>query len=228
MYEEGGTLFIKIQHNTFFNVYTKLDLTVYLPKDNMLDAKIDCTSADIDIKDMNFGDLKVMRTSGELSITGCTAASFETDASSGDTRIESSALGSMRLTCRSGDISVSATSGPIYVRATSGNIVLYDVGEAVDLGCTSGEVLIDVATSKVPPITAGLTSGDIRIFMPADAAFDFSAGTTSGDISSDIGISVSGSSLQKFVGEEITGTCNGGGEPVSVSVTSGDISIIAK
>lgn len=229
VYEEGGTLFVKVESNMFlFSMFNDFNLTVYLPKENMLRASVNCTSGDIDITRMQFRELAVWRTSGNLAIKDCTADKFETDASSGDTRIESSALASMKLTCRSGEINVSKTSGTLYARATSGDISIGGAADGLDIGCTSGDVTIDIAEAQVPPITAGMTSGNIRIYMPADAAFDLSAKTTSGNVSSNIDVAVSGSSLQSFVGEDITGKCNGGGAPVSISVTSGDISIIAK
>lgn len=227
--KQDGTLLISVENDTFFfSVFTDLDLTVYLPADNMLDASVYCTSGSIDMTGMQLGDVELWRTSGNTSIRGCSAESFLSDASSGDTEIETSALGGMKLTCRSGGIEVSETTGSIYARATSGRIDIEGAAGAIDVGCTSGDVSIDVAAGTVPPITAGLTSGNIRIYMPSGAAFDLEARTTSGNISSDINIEVSGSLNNSYAGENISGECNGGGPLVSVTVTSGNINIIGK
>lgn len=227
--EEDGALLINVINDRFFfSIFADFDLTVYLPADCMLDANVHCTSGNIDMTGMQLGRVELWRSSGNAVIRDCSAESFLSDASSGDTRIESSSLGNMKLTCRSGNMTVSGTNGTIYARATSGNINIADAGEALDIGCTSGDVTLDVAAGTVPPITANLTSGNIRIYMPFDAAFDLDARTTSGNIESDLNIAVSGSLNRSFAGENISGTCNGGGPLVSIGVTSGNISIIAK
>jgi DUF4097 and DUF4098 domain-containing protein YvlB len=248
--KQEGTLFIKVKDDTWsmFNllsVFNDLDLTVYLPAESMLDASVHCTSGNTDIRGMQFGNVELRKTSGNTKIRDCSAESFLYDASSGDTKIESSELGSMKLTCSSGNISVHGTSGSIYAHATSGNIDIAGAGGAVDAGCTSGrinitgtsesidvectsgDISIDVA-GVMPPITAGITSGNIKIYLPYDAAFDIEAKTTSGNLSSDLDIAVSGSLSRSFIGENISGTCNGGGPLVSIAVTSGNINIIGK
>lgn len=233
--EQDGTLLIDVEDNSWslfniFNVFMDLDLTVYLPAGNMLDVTVYCTSGNIDMTGMKLSGVELRRTSGNTDIRDCSAESFLSDATSGDTKITSSELGSMKLSCRSGNMTVNGTTGSIYARATSGNINIADADGALDVGCTSGDVSLDVADAAgaMQTITAGLTSGNIRIYLPMGAAFDLEARTTSGNITSDLGIAVSGSISKSFSGENISGTCNGGGPLVNVSVTSGNISIIGK
>ncbi len=235
--EKNGTLLIKVNNDNWFfgswsifNIFnaSDLDLTVYLPDGAIPGVSVRCSSGNIGISGMEFGSIELRSSSGNISVKDCTAESFLSDVSSGDTRVESSALSSMRMTCRSGSISVRGTEGSIYAHSTSGNVDIADASGAVDVGCMSGSVSLDVAAGAVPPITANLHSGSIKIYMPFSAAFDLEARTTSGSIKSEIGISVSGSLNNHHAGENVSGTCNGGGPLVRISVTSGNIDIIGK
>jgi lia operon protein LiaG len=127
----------------------------------------------------------------------------------------------------SGKIDIAGASGAIDAGCTSGRIDITGASGAIDAECTSGEISIDVA-GAVQPISASITSGSVSIYMPADAAFDIEAKTTSGGFSSDFNITVPGSRYNSFIGEDISGTVNGGGPLVSVSITSGNINLIGK
>lgn len=226
--KKDDTVYISIEYDRFFfSIFTGFDLTVYLPG-TALDADIRCSSGDIDAKGLSFGNLKISRSSGDLELKGCTARMLDCGASSGDTEITSCAFDSSSFVCQSGDTSISGTAGAIKAHSTSGNIEIEGAAGAVDVECTSGDVQVDLVNSKLEPVTVGVTSGNVRIYVPFDAAFDLAAKTISGEIKSDIDISVSGSSLQSFIGEEITGKCNGGGAQMTLSMTSGDIQIIGK
>lgn len=226
--KKDDTIYIIIEHDRFFfSIFTGFDLTVYLPGTG-LDADIRCSSGDIDAEGFSFGDLKITRTSGDLKLKDCAARTLDSGASSGDTEITSCTFESASLVCQSGDTSIIDTAGALRAHSTSGDIDIEGADGAIDVECTSGEVSIDLANSKLEPVTVGVTSGDVRIYVPWDAAFNLSAKTISGDIKSDLDISVSGSSLQSFIGEEISGKCNGGGAQMTLNVTSGGIHIIGK
>ncbi len=227
--KQGETLNIKVERDIFtLSLYSSLKLTVYLPGDNILDAKIVCSSGNIDMSGMQFGDLAVSRSSGNLKIEDCKAVMLDSDASSGDTFIASSSIGSIDTFCHSGNTTIKDASGSVKVRATSGDIDVGGAEGAIDIGCTSGDVSLDMAGRNIGPVTVNMTSANLRFFVPKDAAFDLKANATSGDITSDLPVTVSGTLPDSFVGESISGSCNGGGKAVSLSSTSGDISIIGK
>lgn len=227
--KQGSTLNVKVEQNFFmFCLFCDVNLTVYLPKDSNLNASVYCSSGDIDITGLQFDNLVVSRSSGNFKIENCIAASLDSDASSGDTYITSSSLGSIDTLCHSGNTTISDTTGTMRVRATSGNIDIKGAEGSLDVGCTSGDVSIDMAGASIPPVTVDVTSGNMRFFVARDAAFDLAANVTSGDITSDINVTISGTLPHTFVGENVSGICNGGGEMVKLSATSGDISIIGK
>jgi lia operon protein LiaG len=227
--KEGETLYIRVEQNIFsFSLFSDVKLTVYLPKDNKLNTSIVCSSGNIDMSGMQFGDLVVSRSSGNLKIDNCTAKSLNSDASSGDSYIMSSSFGSIDTLCHSGNTTISDTTGSMKVRATSGVIDISGATGALDIGCTSGDVKIDMAGSTVPPVKANVTSGNLRFIVSRDAAFNIESSVTSGDIISDINVTVSGTLPGSFVGDNISGSCNGGGETVNLTATSGNISIIGK
>jgi lia operon protein LiaG len=227
--KQGETLNIKVEQDIFtFSLYSNLKLTVYLPGDNSLDAKVVCSSGDIDMSGMQFGDLTVSRSSGNLKIENCKAVMLDSDASTGDTFITSSSISSIDTFCHSGNTTIKNTAGSVKVRSTSGDIDVVGAEGAIDIGCTTGDISLDMAGRNIGPVTVNMTSGDLRFFVPKDAAFDLKANVTSGDITSDLPVTVSGALPDSFVGESISGSCNGGGKMVSLSSTAGDISIIGK
>lgn len=229
VYEQDGTLYVEVEfEDQWFNIHTDMKLTIYLPSDNNLDLSVDSTSGNINMADMRFGDIRIKKTSGDAMIDGCTAKTMEYDSSSGNTNISGSRFGSMDIVSTSGDIEISKTPGDITIRSTSGNVGIMDADGTLDIGSTSGDVTIDMASADIAPVTVGITSGNLRLYMYENTAFDFDAKTTSGNISSDIEIAISGKLGKSFVGDNVSGSANGGGALVRLNTTSGNIRITEK
>ncbi len=227
--KRDGTVYIKVDYKgSFLNIFTGFNLTVYMPSDNMLDLSVDCKSGDIDTAGMRFNNLTVSRTSGDVKIENCSAKMFDCGAASGNTIISACDFESSNIVSMSGDTRISGTTGSIRVRSTSGQINIEGAKGALDIGCTSGDISIAMADGEMHPVTAGLTSGNIRLYVPRTAAFNLEARTTSGNLTSDLDIAVSGKLSGSFIQKQLSGTVNGGGPAVTVTVTSGDISIIGK
>ena len=226
--EQNGTLVIKVELDPFFFNYSKLDLRVYLPEADSLDVTVNCKSGDIDVSDMRFGDLKISHTSGNTVISNCAAVAFSWEGSSGDTYISLCSFKTLDYVCAAGNITVKDTSGDFTVRSTAGNVNISGASGSLDASCLSGNITAQM--TKIAPVTADVTSGNITLFLPSGSAFDLTAKVTSGSITSDMDIKVSGSlsGSRPRSGEEISGTCNGGGVPVDLSTISGNIYIYGK
>jgi len=226
--EQNGTLIIKVESDPFFFNYAKLDLRVYLPEADSLDVSVGCASGNIDVSDMRFGELKISHSSGNTVISNCAASAFSFEGSSGDADISSCSFKTLDYVCTSGNITVKDTSGDFSVRSTAGNVNISGASGSLDVSCLSGNITADMI--KIAPVTADVTSGNITLYFPVGSAFDLNAKVTSGSITSDMDITVSGSlsGFRPRSGEEISGTCNGGGVPVKLSTISGNIYIYKK
>ena len=123
VYEEGGVLHIKARLEApFINVSTGLDMTVYLPSDSMLDLRIDCTSGDIVMDGMQFGNIDIDKTSGKARISRCTADAVEYKSMSGDTDIAQCDFNSLCIKNTSGQIDIADMPGTIMIDSSSGDI----------------------------------------------------------------------------------------------------------
>ncbi len=229
VYTEGDTLYIKVKLEApFFSFYNGFDMTVYLPGYDVYDIDVHCSSGDIDITGMEFGGLVLSRSSGDIKLDNCEADRLSCESSSGDTLIESCEFGSVDINSTSGDIDISGTPGDVRIRSTSGNTNISEADGALDIGSTSGGVTIGMADNQIDSVTVEATSGNIRLYLFPDTAFDLSARVTSGNIKTDLDIRISGSLSEKFDEDNISGESNGGGAPVDLKTTSGNISILAK
>lgn len=229
VYEQNGTLHIDVDTKFRFWVFqSNMDLKIYLPNDQGLDLKVDSTSGDIEMANFDFEDINIIKTSGDLKMSGCSGNSMRYESSSGNTNIASSNLKDVNIASTSGDVYLDNVIGDIMVRSTSGRVNIIEANGSLDIGSTSGDVLLDMAVNQIEPITVGITSGDLTIKMFGDTAFDFEAQTTSGDITSDIDIIISGKLGKSFSGDKVSGQANGGGARITANTTSGNIRIIKK
>jgi DUF4097 and DUF4098 domain-containing protein YvlB len=99
----------------------------------------------------------------------------------------------------SGNIELTGATGPLHVRASSGDIQLE--------GTPTSDW--DVSAS----------SGSVRLRLPSKSGFDLDLRSSSGRIESSIPITTTGSQSRK----ELRGAVHGGGPRVHVSTSSGGI-----
>ena len=227
VYKEGGVLHIDSKMEPmFFSISTGLDLTVYMPADSMMDLRIKCASGDILMDGMQFGDMNIKKTSGRASISECSAGDVLYDSTSGGTQMSGCDFDSLRIDSTSGNIDIADVTGTITIDSTSGSVDIHGAQDAIDVVSTSGGVSIDYNGTDVAPITVKVTSGGAKLYLDADAAFDLRAKVTSGNIDTNMDITVTGD-----LGDDddyVNGSCNGGGNLVSITTTSGGIDIFSK
>ena len=205
-----------------FNIYTAdITMTIYLPADNMLDLDISNSSGNLTMSDMGFGDIAVRNSSGNSEISNITAAAFDYRLTSGNTKITSSRFDSLDVNCSSGTVKIYDTVADTKVVCTSGGVLLDGIDGSVDVKATSGNVTVNMASANIEPITIGITSGNCKLGLYEDSAFDLTAKVTSGNISLDIPVEISGSQSKNSV----IATRNGGGVPINLKSTSGNITI---
>jgi hypothetical protein len=146
------------------------------------------------------GDLRAKSGSGDIRARGIGgAATAETG--SGDIRVEVSGTGEVSVSSGSGDLEVAGVRGALRAKAASG----------------------DVTVQGTPAVgwEVRSASGDVELTLPAEAAFTLEARSNSGSIDTRTPVTVQGD-LPKGT---LRGAVRGGGPVVSVSTSSGDITI---
>ncbi len=226
VYEKDGTIFIKYDIDSrpfsFLNIDVKM--TVYLPRNNMLNLDIISTSGDINIQNMQFSDVKIKSTSGYTLIKECAGASLSLEKTSGDTDIAAADFNSISIVSQSGNIDIGETFGAVAIRSTSGDTRIENAYGPLAINSTSGDVAAQI-TGKTPSVDIGVTSGDVQLLLNKNAAFDLSVKATSGRVNTDFDITINGNN-SNIVEKSITGECNGGGDNVNITTLSGNISVM--
>ncbi len=117
------------------------------------------------------------------------------------------------------DLNVSEVVGPLLVNTRSHNVTLDKVSGDVKVVNNHGDVAVHVA----PPtgtITVDNQNGNVNVTLPERAKFTLTAETTDGDAHSDF----SGSDTHGSRGV-LSGQVNGGGSPVHLNTSHGDINV---
>ncbi|MBT3318749.1 MAG: DUF4097 family beta strand repeat protein [Clostridia bacterium] len=224
VYEEGSKLraVFELERQQPFNfVNADIEMTIYLPKENMLDLNVDNTSGSIEMDDMNFDDITIKSSSGNAVITNVTASNVDYSLTSGNTTISSSQFDSLSVNCSSGTVKIYDTVADTKVVCTSGSVVVDGIDGAVDVRAASGNVTVTAAKVEIEPITIRITSGNCKLYLYEGSAFDLEAKVTSGNINFDMPVQISGNQNRK----EVNGTVNGGGVTVDLKSTSGNVTI---
>lgn len=115
--------------------------------------------------------------SGDIQLAG--VADTDVQVSSGDMLV-TDATGPVKVRATSGDIQVLRAHDTVNAVATSGNIRTIDPAGPVNIRATSGDVEVRLATPN--SITANVTSGDIDISVP-QASYNIIDRARSGDTS---------------------------------------------
>ncbi len=207
-------------------------LEVFLPKKlaaGLRDVKLDCVSADVDVKELQVDKLYVKTVSGEVYLTDISADEGECHSTSGDMRLENLRIPELSIKTVSGEIraddlkaayvTARTTSGSTRLNATISEDLEYETisgdfnfqGSLKKISASSTSGAMNIST-KAAPAAFGIktVSGYVRLTMPAFDDFVLYKKTVSGSFDCEIPVMV-----QK---ESDT--------PYRIMTTSGDIEIL--
>ena len=177
------------------------------------------------------GDINGQTSGGSIQLDRCrknldlqtSGGSIQAKASSGKMRLHTSG-GSIKLDDLKGDIDAQTSGGSVNGDGIEGDIKASTSGGSVRLANVSGSIDastsaggVDVSITKIDgPIRLTTSAGNVRVRMPLDKG---------------ITLNLSGNSikipLNNFNGDtqkdRIKGTLNGGGIPVTLSASSGNV-----
>lgn len=206
----GSTASFRVDHksiNVVMGWYrSDLKLEVAIPKGYRGTLIIHGVSSDIELPGgRTFASLEITTVSGDITLGASAAESFRCHTVSGD-------LDAQAVSAKSVDLG--STSGEMTVRGLTGDLTARTVSGDLELAWTVFPGSIDVGT----------TSGSVMLGIPAGSSFRLDAGSTSGRITSDHPVTVRGSTSGPGK-HSLTGDVGSGAGSVRVRTVSGEIRI---
>jgi len=128
----------------------------------------------------------------------------------------------LRLHGENGDITVANVAGSVVASSTNGAITARALSGGIEARSTNGALTVDLAAVGPDPVDLRVVNGDITLSLPASAAANIDATCTNGSLD------VSALALEAM-GEQSTrrmrGRLNGGGVPVALATTNGNVTV---
>jgi hypothetical protein len=180
-------------------------------------VEVQAGSGEIKVSDVE-GRVRAQTGSGNVALERI-KGNVHAEAGSGDMR-GTDIAGAIEAHTGSGHIEMSQSApGSVSVETGSGGVEVRGVHGSLDATAGSGDISIEGEPAGGWTVHTG--SGEVRLKMSQGAAFDLDAKTSSGSISTSQSVAVQGNMGHK----ELRGKVNGGGVPVTVRTSSGDIQI---
>jgi hypothetical protein len=162
-------------------------------------SRVRSVSGDVSVRDVA-GPLRASTTSGSITVTG--------------------AQDSLSLSSVSGDIRADRAPRGLSAETTSGGVVVRGISGTVKVGSTSGDVKLSLR-DPLRGLEAGTSSGGIRIELDPAIACALEMRTSSGELDVQVPMQMRNASRHG-----VTGSIRGGGTPVSLRTSSGDITVV--
>lgn len=161
--------------------------------------------------------------SGDIKLEVLEAGDAAINISSGDVQLETATVETLDIKLSSGKLEINTLNSNLTEISTSSSTEIKSARGEIKLEGSSGDV--DITLSALDePLNLDISSGDITIALPEGSAFDALLDTSSGRIQSDFPV------LGNLTAEEdkLKGTVNGGGVPVTLQTSSGDIKLLMR
>ena len=196
---------IKYRVNIFsinINIKTKLD--IYVPENYKKDLKINTTSGNVNIRNLQLDKFKFDTTSGDAKINSLTANETIFEGTSGKVNVKSLLSKKNEFNTTSGDTKIENITGDILGKSVSGYFKF-------DYKDVNNDINIDTI------------SGDVELKLPKKSEFKLDFDSTSGDLKNDFPITVTGEADK----HEIKGNVGNGNKTIKINTTSGNATINA-
>jgi hypothetical protein len=192
------------------------------------------TSGDIEVRGAG-APITASTTSGNVMVAGLARARVRSV--SGDVSLED-ARGALDVRTTSGDLEVRGATDSLALSTVSGDIRVDRAPRGIDAGTTSGQLVVEGPAAGVVTLRtvsggvrvgldrglrrAGVNtvSGDIQVGLPEGFGCDLTLTSSSGTLDSAVPLTIRTVSRR-----EMSGVVRGGGPPVVLRSTSGDIAV---
>ena len=181
---ENGTLIIKEERENWIGVHYG-SVTVFLPKSNYKQMKVDGSTTDISIEKINFDDVKINASTGDVNINS-NIGNLEIELSTGDVVINELNGTTLKATTSTGDVTIndSKLSENATFEFTTGDIKIENVnigGKLTIKGSTCDWIGIN---AKANSVSAETSTGDMQL-KNVIITKEMKLKTSSGDINFD-------------------------------------------
>jgi hypothetical protein len=130
-------------------------------------------------------EISVGTSSGSVQLSGVKAGTLEAGTASGSTAIQDATADVIDLSSSSGSISLAgATAGALHAGTASGNLDASGTFDNIDVGASSGSVMIEATPAATGTYDFGAASGSLKVKLGTGdgRAFDVEASTASGSV----------------------------------------------
>lgn len=186
------------------------------------DVEVKTVSGDVKLRDVEGDSLTVHTSSGKIQMDeGTLSGALDLETTSGNVTVLGIRAADCRLVSSSGSLALEGCTGRLDMRTVSGDIEVEN-GKEVELAIetSSGQVRFSGSLYTPGEHQVQSVSGDVRLVLPADAAFDLNIETTSGSIQTEFPVT-----MTQFEKRHVAGAVNGGGPPLRISTSSGDVTL---
>jgi hypothetical protein len=189
-----------------------ISFKIYVPKQAATD--LETKGGNIDLSDLT-GKQDAITRGGNIAMRNV----------SGDTRLETSGGnigveafdGKLTVNCSGGNIDLNDVKGDIDVKTAGGNINLAGTAGSVEAHTSGGDIRAKISSLE-KSLTLHTSGGNITANLPEDKGFDV-------DMRGD-NIHTNFANFKGHLGKEkVQGTVNGGGIPIKITTSGGNISL---
>jgi hypothetical protein len=156
------------------------------------------------------GGIRVADCQGELKIK-----------SSGGGIQVSGGSGTLDGNTSGGSISVKDFRGPARVETGGGGITIENVAGMVEGSTSGGSISARFSSPLSDQVKLDTSGGGVTVRVPENSAFDLDAATSGGGVSSELPVTITGKPSRS----RLKGPVNGGGKPVLLRTSGGNIQV---
>jgi Putative adhesin len=194
--------------------------TIQIPRDYRVDVRT--SGGDLNIKDFN-GQTQGRTSGGNVWIS---AIRGDIDVrTSGGNVTATQLVGEVHATTSGGNIQIDKVQGNVNAQTSGGDVRLSHIDGPLHARTSGGDVDVDV-TGANRGVDLRTSGGDVIVTVQKEFAADVDLRTSGGDVDCELPVRSSGERDRHR--RTLRGETNGGGSPLSVRTSGGDIEIRAR
>jgi len=214
--QSGVTISARKSHDGWFHWFgfgsSRVQFTVEVPRD--YPVYLQTAGGDLTVRDLN-ASVRAGTSGGNASVQNV-AGTIDLHTSGGS--IDAQHLnGSSKLSTSGGGIDVADSTGDLDLRSSGGSIRLQNDDGRIDAHTSGGNIRAELRANR--GINLSTSGGNITVMLPQDTRASVDAETSGGRVSSDFTLSTT----QITDSEHLRGAIGGGGPPIDLHTSGGDV-----